>query len=159
MTVEDAHDLAVLRSNCLAGLVTLGEFARGARGLVKGAPVGWSAASSWSDLDIAPRWVVGAFRSLRARVAGLVPPKVRVIAALGVVRVDLADARLLGDGLEVTALALFGRVEVVVPQGIAVELKGARLAAGEGTAVALPGAPRLRVRGVPLLGFVRVSHS
>src|SRR5688500_4235616 len=112
MSVEAAHDLAVLRSNCLAGLVTLAEFTRGARDLVAGTPTGWSAASSWSGLGIVRRWVLGVFRSVHVALAGLVPPKVRVVAIAGAVRVDLGDARLLGDGLQVTAVAVFGRVEV-----------------------------------------------
>ena len=156
MTVEDAHDLAVLRSNCLAGLVTLSEFARSAAGIAAGSPTPWSAASSWSGLAVARRWAIGTFRSVRRRVVGLTPPTVRAVSVLGVLRVDLAEARLLGDGLQVTAVAVLGVVEVVVPAGLAVEVSGAGTS---GADVPLPGAPSIRVRGVPIFGRVRVRRS
>jgi len=96
------------------------------------------------------------FRSARHRVAGLTPPRVTVISLLGALHVELGEARLLGDDLEVTAVAVLGVVEVHVPAGLAVDVAGARMA---GSHAPLPGAPSIRVRGVPVFGTVRVRRS
>lgn len=156
LTVEDAHHLAVLRRNCVTGLVTLSEFARSAGALMAGDPVAWSASTTWSGLGVARRWTVNAFRSARHRVVGLTPPRITVISIAGVSRVELDEVRLLGEDLRVTAVAVLGVVDVVVPAGLAVDVVVARLA---GDDAPLPGAPRICVRGVPLLGKVRVRRS
>jgi hypothetical protein len=157
MRVEDAHDLAVLRSSCLAGLVTLGEFTRSAAALVAGGAASWSAAATWSGLGTARRWTFGVLRAARHRLSGLTPPRIGVVAVTGAATLDLAGARLLGDELQVRAIAVLAAVEVLVPAGLEVELRGARAAAPLPPPV--PGAPRVRVRGVPVLGRVRVARS
>ena len=99
---------------------------------------------------------MNAFRSARHRVVGLTPPRITVISLLGASHVELDEARVLGDDLQVTAVAVLGVVEVIVPAGLAVEVAGARLASAEAP---LPGAPRIRVQGVPVVGKVRVRRS
>ena len=121
-----------------------------------GGPPAWSASTTWSGLGVARRWTVNAFRSARHRVVGLTPPRITVISLLGASHVELDEARLLGDDLQVTAVAVLGVVEVAVPAGLAVDVAGARLA---GPDAPLPGAPRIRVRGVPIFGTVRVRRS
>ena len=167
LTVEDAHHLAVLRSNCVAGLVTLSEFARSAKTLVAGGPATWSVSTTWSDLGVARRWMVNALRSARHRVVGLTPPRITVVSLLGASHVELDEARLLGDDLQVTAVAVFGVVEVLVPAGLAIDMSGARRAVDASVDATdadvddtpLPGAPRIRVRGVPVFGRVKVRQT
>lgn len=90
------------------------------------------------------------------------PRRLTSIALMGGAGLDLREARL-GPGLtEITIVAVMGGVEVVVPPGLAVETHGFAVMGGfEGhdqpSADPDPDAPRVRIRGIAVMGGVEVA--
>ena len=80
------------------------------------------------------------------------------MALMGGVKLDLRDATIEGDELVITAFALMGSVDIVVPEGIEVDLGGfALMGANEhrpGDAPVRPGTPVVSVRAFSLMGSV-----
>jgi hypothetical protein len=83
------------------------------------------------------------------------------VALMGGVKLDLRDATIDTDELSITAFSLMGGVEVIVPEGVDVELGGfAIMGANEnrtGLAPIRPGTPVVHVRGFSLMGAVEVK--
>jgi Domain of unknown function (DUF1707)/Cell wall-active antibiotics response 4TMS YvqF len=83
------------------------------------------------------------------------------LAVLGGVDLDLRDAMIDGDELVITAVSILGGIEIVVPEGVEVDLGGFALLGGTehkpGTAPIRPGTPTVRVRGFALLGGIEVK--
>jgi hypothetical protein len=77
------------------------------------------------------------------------------------VKLDLRDATIDGDELVITAFAVMGGVDIVVPDGIDVDLSGFALMGGNdhrpGDAPVHPGTPLVRVRAWSLMGGVTVK--
>jgi hypothetical protein len=77
------------------------------------------------------------------------------------VELDLRDAELPAGGMELSAWAVFGGVEVVVPEGTHVELSGVAVFGGRevsgGEGPAGPDAFVLRVHAVAVFGGVDVK--
>ncbi len=74
---------------------------------------------------------------------------------------DLRDATLEGDDTELTIVTLIGGGDVIVPEGVAVELSGFTLLGGDDVklegAPPPPGAPVVRVRSFGLIGGTDVK--
>jgi hypothetical protein len=83
------------------------------------------------------------------------------LAVLGGVDLDLRDATIEGDEIVITAIAVLGGIEIVVPEGVEVDLGGFALLGGtehkQGTAQVRPGTPVVRVRAFTLLGGIEVK--
>jgi hypothetical protein len=85
--------------------------------------------------------------------------QLQVVAIMGGVDLDFRDAQL-GPGVtEIVVLALMGGVHITVPPGLAVEVEGMGIMGGFDHSVRTPVAidperPRLRVRGLALMGGV-----
>ena len=83
-----------------------------------------------------------------------------VIALMGGAAVDLRDAEI-GAEVRITAISIMGGTEVIVPEGVEVELGGFALMGGHGgpkDAPIPPGAPVVRVRAYSLMGGVGISR-
>lgn len=84
-----------------------------------------------------------------------------VVAVLGDATVDLQGAEYEDDELTINAFAMLGHVEIVVPEGIEVEMRGISIL-GDRTmranAAVVAGAPVVRVDGLVLLGDITVRH-
>jgi hypothetical protein len=82
------------------------------------------------------------------------------VAVMGGVDLDLREASLPPDVLEITAVAVMGGIEITVPEGVAVELHGLSLLGGRSVRTAdVPlrsGAPVIRVRGYALMGGIDI---
>jgi hypothetical protein len=107
------------------------------------------------------RWVVavmgGAERKGRWRPA----TRMNVIAVMGGAAIDLRDAELDAPEIEITAVTVMGGIEVVVPEGVEVDLSDFALMGGNSgpkDAPVPPGAPVVRVRAYSLMGGVGVSR-
>jgi class 3 adenylate cyclase len=79
---------------------------------------------------------------------------------MGGVELDLREALLEDDVVEITAWAIMGGVTVVVPEGIPVECSGFMLMGGRSNRIkevpTVPGAPVIRVKGYGLWGGIDV---
>lgn len=90
------------------------------------------------------------------------PRQLIALALMGGIELDFRDARLAAGETSVTVVALMGGVEIIVPPGLPVTLRGVGLlgavdgeeqAAGE----ADPNAPQLKVTAVACMGGVEVK--
>lgn len=83
------------------------------------------------------------------------------LAVLGGVNLDLRDATIEGDEIVITAVAVLGGIEIVVPDGVEVDLGGFALLGGNehepGSAPVRPGTPVVRVRAFSLLAGIGVK--
>lgn len=88
-------------------------------------------------------------------------PTTTAIAALGDARIDLQGAEYDGDELVIKAYSVLGSIEIIVPEGVDVELHGMSIL-GDRTVrtsgAPVPGAPVVRVDGVAVLGAVTVRE-
>ena len=107
------------------------------------------------------RWNIaimgGASRRGRWRPA----PRSIALALMGGIDLDLREATIEGDELVITAIAIAGGIDVLVPEGIGVELDGFALMGGNdhvpGEAPVRPGTPTVRVRAFSIMGGVDVK--
>lgn len=106
------------------------------------------------------RWVVAIMSSEDRRGRWRIGQRTGAFALMGGVDLDLRNAVLDGDVIEITAWAIMGGVDVIVPEGIPVESSGFMLMGGRKDRVkdvpSLPGAPVIRVRGFGFWGGVTV---
>jgi hypothetical protein len=83
------------------------------------------------------------------------------VALMGGVLLDLRDASIEDEELVITALALMGGVEIVVPEGVEVDLGGFAIMGGNehrpGRAPVRPGTPVVRIRAFSLMGGTEVK--
>jgi hypothetical protein len=107
------------------------------------------------------RWVVailgGSTRRGRFRLAA----ETHVLALLGGADLDLRQAQIESPDSSLTAVAVLGGVNIVVPEGVDVDVDGIAILGGKdykpGKTGPPPGAPRLRIRAFALLGGVEVT--
>ncbi|GAB3312712.1 DUF1707 domain-containing protein [Epidermidibacterium keratini] len=97
------------------------------------------------------------------RGAWVVPAKHTSLAFWGGVTIDLRQARFAGPESAITAVAIMGGIDVLVPDDVDVDVTGTALMGAfetqerEGAAAhAPPGAPRVRVSGFAFWGAVNV---
>jgi hypothetical protein len=83
------------------------------------------------------------------------------VAIMGSAVVDLQGAEFEGDELKISAIAFMGSVEIVVPEGVEVELSGFAVMGDRSNKVdapVLPDAPLVRVDAYAVMGAVDVRH-
>ena len=106
------------------------------------------------------RWVVGVMSGGKAKGRWRVGQSVTAIAVMGSAELDFRQAEIDSAEVSVTALAVMGGVDVIVPEGIAVELTGLPIMGGKHLKIAdvpvLPGSPIIRIRAFPIMGGVSV---
>ncbi|MBP1631873.1 MAG: hypothetical protein H6Q11_161 [Acidobacteria bacterium] len=97
---------------------------------------------------------------LASRAHGL--QRVSLTAVLGKLRLDLTGARLDPAGARLAATSLFGHIDVIVPEGWAVEVRGLPIVGAWDDTVSRrglgPDSPRLEVHVLVVLGGVEVKH-
>jgi Domain of unknown function (DUF1707)/Cell wall-active antibiotics response 4TMS YvqF len=84
-----------------------------------------------------------------------------VVAVMGGASLDLRDAEIEDGQIEITAVSIMGGIEVIVPEGVEVELSGFALMGGNSDPKHTPippGAPIVRVRAFSLMGGIGVSR-
>lgn len=107
------------------------------------------------------RWNVAIMGGCERRGRWRPAPRSVAVALMGGVKLDLRDASIDPGELRITAFALMGGVEVIVPDGIDVELTGfAIMGANDhrpGDAPIRPGTPIVHVRAFSLMGATEVK--
>lgn len=170
-----------LRRHCGAGALTLDDFAERA-GRVWAAPTSMELDAIVADLPDLPdlaspsvepalvgqakrrkvrRWIPaimsGSNKSGRWRVGD----QLNAIALMGGIEIDLREAEFDTEELHITAVAIMGGISITVPEGIDVDLGGIAIMGGKDARLApvplIPGAPRVRVTAVCIMGGVDVK--
>jgi Domain of unknown function (DUF1707)/Cell wall-active antibiotics response 4TMS YvqF len=97
----------------------------------------------------------GIERSQRWRLA----PRTTVLALMGGAHLDLRTAEIAGSESSISCISVMGGIDIVVPEGVDVEVSGFGLLGGvadETRGAALRGAPALHVHAFALMGGVAV---
>ena len=93
----------------------------------------------------------------RWRVAG----HTAAVAVMGQCHIDLSPAEIDGPDLVITAVGIMGEIEILVPEGIEVDVTGISIMGRRSTAlrdVRVPGrSPRILIRAFPIMGEVHVK--
>jgi hypothetical protein len=165
---EREHTVALLREHTIEGRLTLEELAERAEGAYT-ATTRDELEALTRDLPVASepsgrrptRFVVSLFRPTvrdgRLRLAG----RVTSASVFGPVDLDLRNATIEGDEVSIVAVGVCGPINVLVPEGIDVDLRGLTLFGPKGVAgpdSARPGMPIVRVHAVGLFSPIRVWH-
>ncbi len=113
------------------------------------------------DRRPATYWTVSVMGGSQRRGRWRLPPKTRAVAVMGGCLLDLRDAEVEGPTVVINATAIMGGIDIIVPEGIEVELggiavMGGKSARGINRVPPLPGAPRVRVRAFAFWGGVDV---
>ncbi|MBO0886294.1 MAG: DUF1707 and DUF2154 domain-containing protein [Acidimicrobiales bacterium] len=105
-------------------------------------------------------WTVGIMASSVRRGRWRPRPRTNVVSVMGSCTIDLRQAYLDGPELVIHAVAVMGEVEIVVPEGIDVDVSGIPILGEKSLDVRpgplRPGTPRVLVRAVPVMGSVVV---
>ncbi len=108
----------------------------------------------------AVRWTVAILGGNQQRGRWRVEGQTNAVAFMGGCELDLRQAEVIGDEVEILALACMGGVDIIVPEGIAVVLTGFSLMGGKQNRVkevpVIPGSPVIRVRAFSLMGGISV---
>jgi predicted membrane protein len=107
------------------------------------------------------RWIVSVFGDITRR--GTWPPRDRLspVAVFGDIDLDFRQAPMPTGPVVINAVAPFGNIDVLVPDGVPVDVGGftlfgsKKIAVGEATATASTAV--IRVRGFSLFGSVKVG--
>ena len=132
-------------------------------------------AAAWRDANTAPReevdpyahvpdrGVVAAFMGGNVRKGSwAVPRRLKIVAIMGGVELDLRQARLAPGLTEIEVFAVMGGVEILVPPGVRVEsmgmavMGGFETSAGDADATS-PDRPFIRISGLAVMGGVDAS--
>jgi class 3 adenylate cyclase len=107
------------------------------------------------------RWTVSIMSGSRNRGRWRLREKTTAVAIMGGCVLDLRNAEVEGTGAVINAIVVMGSIEIVVPEGIEVELGGIAIMGGKNdrrhkNIPPLPGSPVLRVRAFAFWGGVIV---
>jgi class 3 adenylate cyclase len=107
------------------------------------------------------RWTVSIMGGSQRRGRWRLREKTNAVAVMGGCTLDLRNAEVEGPAVVINAIAVMGGIEIIVPEGIEVELGGIAIMGGKEAkrlkdVAALPGSPIIRVRVFVLWGGVSV---
>jgi Domain of unknown function (DUF1707) len=91
----------------------------------------------------------------------VVPPRHSVVALLGGVQLDLREARFSQRVVTIDVFTLMGGVDIIVGEDVEVDVSGFGIMGGfdhRASGPGLPGAPKVRVVGLALMGGVNVRR-
>lgn len=171
---ERGQVVALLRSLCADGHLTLEQFSDrvGAtysattRGQLDAVTIDLPAqapATTTTASSSRPRetcWLIGIMSGPSRRGRWRPGPRVRALAFWGGCHIDFRGAEIDGDVIHVRAVAIMGGIEIIVPEGVRVEVDGLPIMGGIDQRIAdvpvLPGTPLIRVRAVAFWGGVGI---
>ncbi|MEV4217840.1 MULTISPECIES: DUF1707 SHOCT-like domain-containing protein [Nonomuraea] len=106
------------------------------------------------------RWFVGIMGDTKRRGTWRIDQELGAVAVMGDVLLDLREAEVRTDLVEITAVSVMGDVKIIVPDGVNVDLDGVAIMGDKRVDVqeAAPGtsAPVVRVHAYAVMGDVKV---
>ncbi len=107
------------------------------------------------------RWHVAVMSGHSTKGRWRVSGKTNAVAVMGGCDMDLRRAEIEGPEIEITAVAFWGGVDIIVPEGFDVELRGFSFMGGRNLRLRdvpiIPGSPRIVVRGFAVMGGIDVK--
>jgi class 3 adenylate cyclase len=163
--------VALLREHVVDGRLTLDEFSERV-GLTLRARTQGDLQSVMTDLPTLAepqpaesrrpvrRTFIGVMSGSEAKGRWRVGERTRAIAVMGACDIDLRQAQIEGPEVVITAVAFWGGITIIVPEGFEVDLEGFSFMGGRSLKLRdvprLPGSPRIRVRGFSIMGGIDV---
>ena len=106
------------------------------------------------------QWIVSIAGGTERRGRFRLGAQTAVVTLMGGANIDLRQAQLAAPDVGITAISVMGGTNIVVPEGVEVELTGFGVMGGKGYRPGKqpppPGAPRLRVRAFAFMGGISV---
>lgn len=106
------------------------------------------------------KWLVAVMSGLDRRRRWRLAARTTVITVMGGANLDLRQAELESAHSEIVIVAVMGGANVIVPEGIAVEVDGIAIMGGKNVSAEsrrpLPGAPTIHIRVFAVMGGVSV---
>jgi class 3 adenylate cyclase len=107
------------------------------------------------------RWHIAVMSGHSTRGRWRIGAKTKAVAVMGGCDMDLRRAEIEGPEVEITAIAFWGGIEIIVPEGFDVELRGFSFMGGRSLRLRdvpiVPGSPRIIVRGFAVMGGIEVK--
>jgi hypothetical protein len=163
--------VASLREHCAEGRLTLDEFAD-RMGTALEARTKGELEPVLSDLPMpttpgsvvpnrrARRWLVAFMSGADMKGRWRAADHTTAVAVMGGCDMDLRSAEIEGGEIRISAWALWGGIDIVVPEGIDVEVTGLSVMGGRSVKLKdvplVPGSPRVVIRAFPVMGGVTV---
>lgn len=109
----------------------------------------------------ATRWTVALLGSESRKGRWRIEEQTNTVAVMGSCTLDLRDVALDAPEIRITAFTVMGSVDIIVPEGVEVEMGGIAVMGSRdcrvNTAAIHPGAPFVRVQAFALMGSVSVK--
>ena len=170
------HTIASLREHCVAGRLTLDELSGRIRSVYDArtqadldtitqdlpalAPGTVPATVARASLRKATRWTVACLSSETRKGRWRLEEQTSAFAFMGSCLLDLRQVALDAPEVTITAISFMGSIEIIVPEGVEVDLGGISLMGSKdcrvNDAFVHPGAPLIRVQAYSLMGSVLV---
>jgi class 3 adenylate cyclase len=107
------------------------------------------------------RWHVAVMSGHSTKGRWRISGKTNAVAIMGGCDMDLRKAEIEGPEVEITAFAFWGGIDIVVPEGFYVELRGFSLMGGRDLSLRdvpiVPGSPRIVVKGIAVMAGINVK--
>ena len=107
------------------------------------------------------RWHVAVLSGHSTKGRWRISGKTNAVAVMGGCDMDLRRAEIEGPEVEITAVAFWGGIDIIVPEGFDVELRGFSFMGGRDLKLRdvpiVPGSPRIVVRGFAVMGGIDVK--
>jgi hypothetical protein len=168
---ERDHVVTMLRDHLAVGRLTLDEFSE-RTGTALAARTRGDLDAVLADLPVAPaplaqparrrarRWIVAIMGESESKGRWRPGEHTATVAVMGECHMDLRRAEIDGPEVVITAVSIMGSIDIVVPEGIDVELTGLSIMGQRSFKVrdvpVLRGSPRILIRAFPIMGEVKV---
>ena len=168
--------VTLLREHVVEGRLTLDEFSErmGAaleartRGELDAVMADLPATSPTSSLPATvgtprktSRWHIAVMSGHSTRGRWRIGGKTKAVAVMGGCDMDLRSAEIDGPEVEITAFAFWGGIDIIVPEGFDVDLRGFSFMGGRSLRLKdvpiVPGSPRIVVRAFAVMGGIDVK--
>jgi len=165
--------VVMLREHVVEGRLTLDEFsarvgvalAAKTRGDLDAAMADLPVSAPAAETQPAPRktrrWHVAVMSGHSTKGRWRIGPKTTAVAVMGGCDLDLRGAEIESSEVEITAVSFWGGIEILVPEGFDVELRGFSFMGGRSLRLRdvpiVPRSPRIVIRGFAVMGSIAVK--